>query len=177
MSNATINLMDCGADEFNEYVNADVRGTAPEEISEALRQPEVVERWHNCLLSHKSNVEAQLVHGKAEKAQKFADCVRKGPAGKQEWLDYLAEQQKWRSGAIRFKNGAEVKLVEAKQYLSRYASEAPTTQLLLERNAALQRVLALEKGIINHQEAVTNAPDDDNTDEADENLWNLVVSD
>lgn len=173
---------------FDAYVNDDVRGyiinpedpehkerlPVPEEVTQLLRSPEHVVRWHNALLGHKSSVEAQLSNGKAERANMAALCWRKGAAGKQEWLDYVAKQEKWRAGALRFRNGVDVKLTEAKQLMRSLDVNVVVEEIAAERNEAIRRVVELETAILTHQSAV-DAADEDDAITADEDLWNQVA--
>lgn len=160
----TVSLSDVPYEEFNDYVNADIRGTADEEVSEELRRPENVQRWYTCLLTNRNNVDSQLANGKAERSKMFAECVSKGSAGKQEWLDYLAAHDKWRAGAIRFKNGTEVKLAEAKML-----ARTQESVVIRERNEAIERANTLRAAILHHRDTV-----DELEDEADRILWEAV---
>lgn len=159
-------LLEVSDEEFNDYVNADIRGTADAQVSAGLRQSDVLDRWYNCLLANKNNVDAQLANNRAERAEKFAECTRKGSAGKQEWIDYVASQERWKSGAIRFKNGTEVKLVEAKSILRKTLAETGTPVLIRERNDAVQTANRLREAITRHRDTV-----EDDEVEADEALW------
>lgn len=161
-----LDLTTVSDEEFNDYVNADIRGTADADVSAALREPDVLTRWYECLLTNKASVESQLAHNKAERADQFARTYYRGDEGKQEWASYLADQTKWRSGAIRFKNGTDVKLVEAKRRLREVQEVSETSVLIRERNEAISRANTLRQAIIGHRETV-----DDEEEAADERLW------
>lgn len=162
-------------DHFNRLVNDDIRDVAPEVVSDALRAPENVERWYLCLLANKNSVESQLATGKSEKAEKKAECEALGEDGRQEWFDFLAQHEKWRSGAIRFRGGTDVKLKEAKEAHRRLLAESPTPMLVAERNTALARVVELEGAILKHRDLVDAASEEEAVT-ADEDLWKKVAA-
>ena len=163
------------ADHFNRLVNDDIREVAPQVVSDALRAPETVERWYLCLLTNKNSVESQLANGTAERAEKKAQCESLGEDGRQMWFDFLAQHEKWRAGAIRFRGGTDVKLQEAKQARRRLLAEAPTPVLTYERNEALGRVIELETAILRHRDMVDSAPEEEAVT-ADEELWKKVAA-
>lgn len=168
-SSDRLDLTAVNDEEFNDYVNADIRGTADAEVSAALREVDVLDRWYECLLANKASVESQLAHNKAERADQFARTYYRGDEGKQEWASYLADQTKWRSGAIRFKNGTDVKLVEAKRLLREARNVSESSVLIRERNDAVSRANVLRQAIIGHRDTV-----DEEEEAADERLWAAV---
>lgn len=172
--NGEADIAGASEDHFNRLVNDDIRDVAPSVVSEALREPENVERWYLCLLANKNSVESQLASGKADRAEKKAECEALGEAGRIAWFDFLAQHEKWRSGAIRFRGGTDVKLKEAKQAFRRLLANSPTPSVVMERNAALQRVVELEAAIVKHRELV-DAADEEDAVTADEDLWQKVA--
>lgn len=100
-------------DVFNEQVAQDVRGFAHKDIHEALRQPNNLEAWIIALKVRKRSIESQLAAYKASVSElrvKFDGDV----------LGFLKERallDRWRSDAIRFKNGVEDTLDEANALL------------------------------------------------------------
>lgn len=134
--------------EFNAQVNSDIRDQASPDVHEALRQPENLDRWILTLTQLKRTTESQLASHKATVAEARCNITDQG-----EWFAFMAEQERWRSNAIRFKNGTENKLDEAK-YL---------------RDSWLN---ALIDAINEHHDSMTE--DDMDTTTADEKLWAVL---
>lgn len=170
---ATINLSDLSDTAFQEIVNADVRGTLDSETSKLLRLPEHAARWHDTLLIMKRSVEAQLTAKKGELASQHAEYLSLGGNGKTLWIQAYASAEKWRQGAIRFKNGVEEKVAEAKRLLSTEARDLYVKQLVDERNQAMKEAFRLRAAISDHRQAVTLA-DDTDTEEIDDRLWSVL---
>lgn len=174
MSTATysLDLTSLSDEAFNEIVNADVRGTADEQTSLALRDPMVVDRWYDTLASLKRSVEAQLTANRGEQAAKQAEFLRMGPSGKAMWLQSRAAAEKWRQGAIRFKNGVEDRMAEARRLRSHLDQNSYVRILARERDNAVKETMRLRSAIVKHRAAVEL--DQDEQDDIDERLWAVV---
>lgn len=134
--------------EFNAQVNSDIRDQSTPDVHDALRRPENLDRWILTLTQLKRTTESQLASYRATMAE-----ARTTITDRDEWLVYKAEQERWRSNAIRFKNGTENKLDEAKY-------------LYNESLAGL--VAAIEE----HKHLMTL--DGDEPTEADLALWSVI---
>lgn len=170
----SIDLVSLSDEAFNEIVNADVRGTADEHTSHALRDPMVVGRWYDTLVSLKRSVEAQLTANRGEQAGKQAEFLRLGPSGKPMWLQSQAAADKWRQGAIRFKNGVEDRMAEAKRLRSTIERDSYIRILIQERDQAVKEAMRLRTAILEHKTAVEL--DRDEPEDIDDRLWAAVDS-
>jgi hypothetical protein len=81
-------------------------------------------------------------------------------------LKEQASFETWRAGALRVKNGLEIRLIEAKSLLEQSGDTYITDRTADERNLALARVGVLEDAIRRHMNACLTEPRD-----ADEALW------
>lgn len=134
---------------FAKIVNDDVREAISDEDAAFLRREENLDRWQNELLAIKHDVEKQLANHRAERAKARTELT-----GRRQWLQYLAEKERWRSATIRFLNGVELKLIEVRQ---------------LRRTKAAS---TLYGAILEHKRSVLADPD--NAEDHDARLWELV---
>lgn len=165
MSVATeLDLMALPDDVFRSYVDEAVRGHPDDEGTQALRsrlrEPEVVERTHLCLVSMKKSVEGQLAARRADFV-KERGTLRSNPPGQR-----AADERyhTWRAGALRFKSGVEDFMLTV-----RGSREKPTGESYYLAYQTLR--LAIEK----HKDAVEFAlANDRDTDDADALLWSVL---
>jgi hypothetical protein len=137
---------------FRTYVNDDVRNQARKDISAALRSPECVDRWYRTLVSLKRNAELQITLDRADRSEKRVK-LENHPDGRQLWLEYVQDRDRWAAGNARFKAGVEDKIDEAKEI----------------RNRPQQRVRTLEDAINRHRGEMQ-----DDASAADEDLWAVL---
>jgi hypothetical protein len=158
-------LLKMGPEAFNEVVNNDIRGEVAEDVAAALRGV-LVDRWYNTLVAMKRNSEAQFSNARFEIAKKRHECLngQDKNLGMSEFNTYMTQKARWRTGALRFKNGVEDKIAEAKMI-----RRARATDLHRERDYLITRLATLSNAIKTHQDAVLEDPLD--TETADENLW------
>jgi hypothetical protein len=173
IAHATSTLSDLSEQSFHDIVNADVRGTLDSETSKMLRQPENVARWHDTLLDMKRSVEAQLTAKKGELIAQRAEFMALGERGKPLLANAAAAAEKWRQGAIRFKNGVEAKIAEAKHLLSGPARDQYIRRLVDERQEVMRSNVKLLTAITQHRAAVENGEEGD---EVDDHLWSVLDS-
>lgn len=136
-------------DRFVKLVNADIRDDASADEHKALRSAEVLPRWLTTLISLKRSCETQLADDRALRSEKRVACLDRDD-GKLTWARFLAERDRWKAGSIRFKNGVEDKIAEAR---------------LLQKSSTNTR---LRDAIIKHRDTI------DIEDDADEILWGEV---
>lgn len=139
-------LISMSAEEFNQVVNDDVRAVEP---IDALRDPIVVERWLQALLSIKRKIEGQFSVKKFERYQLYGATGGAGPEYAKGTEDYAT----WIRATTRFRNGVEDKLAEARSLSRRFTND-------------------YRQAIINHYQAV-NSPEFDEED-VDSRLWATV---
>lgn len=149
-----------GNDEFRNLVGEDVRGKIDIKTSKLLRTPMFLRRWHDTLLQLKRNVEFQLASDKAERYSKRIEFSKQGAQGRDAYLKYVAERERWRSNNIFFKNGVENKIAEAKR-------------LLEDHDVLKGRVSELQQAIRAHKHIVEHGTDAEAFD-ADESLWRVL---
>ena len=155
---------------FEGIVNNEMRSTADKPrvdpaISAALRDPRVLRRWYTAILAMHKSVEGQF---SAKTADNTA-MIRRLQAGNVPRVKILKEQasfETWRAGALRVKNGLEIRLIEAKSLLEQGGDPYISDRTADERIKFAQRVSVLEDAIRRHMNACLTAPRD-----ADEALW------
>jgi hypothetical protein len=168
MESVVTTVLAMSKDAFHILVNDDIRGVAPDHLSLALREASVADRWYNALVSMKRNTESQLANDKAERAGKKAELFKLGNGGQFLWTEYVAERERWRSGAIRFKNGVEDKISEAKQVRK---SHYDSGEMAIERDILITRLAQMRLAIMEHREAVEDL---DEVDPRDLALWSVA---
>lgn len=161
-----------------ELVDQEVRGKAPEHLAEALRAPELVERWFAQLVTMKKSAESQLAAKSAEdRASRLellarADaCDDPGEAARlrAEALEARASYLRWRAGVLRFRSGVEERLAEAGW--RRRVSPTLLAASLVDERRQLMRAVSDLKGAIEEHRASMEDLDPEDIDEADERLW------
>jgi len=140
-------LLELYSEAFKSIVDSDIRGTCDQETVDSLRHPDVVRKWHTCLVGIKRSIETQLATFKIEKVQK---------ASNPDYESWCADRNKWKLGALRFKASVEEKIAESKGFLRSEVTEADQ----------------LRAAIIDHKINCLENPDD--IDQWDDKLWNQV---
>lgn len=143
--------------EFNDLVNRDIRDQVTPTEHSFLRDPDNRAEWETALKTFKRNSETQLASRRADKAEKYVEYLSERMT-ELEWAEYVSEYEQWRSKVIRFKNGVEQKLQEAR-------SLAATHHRNWEQ---------LADGIRRHKAAVY--ADDDELDVADQDLYAMLTN-
>jgi hypothetical protein len=138
-------------------VEADIRGEATEETKTYLRQEDMIDSWYVMLQKIHKNLESQLG---ARKASVYA-TTRPDERERRR-----AEYNSWKSKILRFKSGAEDRMLEAKSM--RRSGWLREDVILEERNDALTTLRILRKAISTHQSEVTQPS------EADKKLWGVL---
>lgn len=136
---------------FSYQVDEDIRDCASPAVKSALRQPENLDRWIAALKTVKRNIESQLASEKADRSEQKVKYLENDDY--MGWLVYVQGMNRRRANMIRVKNGAENRLQEA--------------QSLKHDN--LNKLI---DAIREHQKTVLH--DEDNSGEADEQLWSLI---
>ncbi len=172
-SEVAINLLDLSDDAFNSMVNQDVRGTLNSELSQLLRDPAIADRWYETLVSLKRSVEAQLSANRAEQVQKQSEFLGRGPQAKMLWLQTKATTEKWRAGAVRFKNGVEDRMAEARRNRDKLRLGLHVSVVINERDVAFREVKRLRSMILSHRDHECDENCEPNC-AADDSLWNLL---
>ena len=145
-------IIDAPDDVFANHVADDVRGKANASISKALRSRECVERWYRQLTHMKRAAEVAIVSDRADRAERKV-AIRNDADGREQWLKYVAERDRWAAKNAWFLAGVEDKIAEAQQIRSR----------------PIKRVAELERAIRRHQ---TDMAEDSSA--ADEELWGVL---
>jgi len=100
-------LEDLSHEDFLELVNLDIRGIAPESLSNQLRDDDYAVEWYDALCSIKRKIEHTIVRKRADLATKLG-------------IDYdyhRVEFLLWRGKALDFLYNVERVLAEAKRLL------------------------------------------------------------
>lgn len=171
---STLDLTSLSNDSFDSIVNQDVRGSLDSSTSKLLRQPENLNRWYDTLLSIKRTVEAQLAASRAELIQKQVEFLPQGSSGKMLFLQERVTTERWRKGTIRFKNGVEDKLAEAKRLRAEHHKHTYVDVLVRDRDRAMREALRLRTAIVSHRQTVDG--DEEQAGNADEELWKAIDS-
>lgn len=149
-------------DDFEGLVNQDVRGQLDSATSALLREPENVFRWYNSLNSLKKSVEAQFVVKKAELAE-----FRLVNATEDEWRQAVAEHERWKAGAVRFKTGVEKRIAEAKQLRIAVSRDEVMGRISSDLHEARGKLELYRQAIVAHKNA-------EDADQADEDLYSIL---
>jgi hypothetical protein len=163
--------------DFESIVNNEMRSTAEKprvapEVAAALRDPRVLRRWYTTILAMHKSVEGQF---SAKTADNTAMIKRLRAAGVPA-VKVLKEEssfQTWRAGALRVKNGLDMRLIEAKRLLEQSGDPYISDRTSDERNMALARIAVLEDAIRRHMNTrlKMSAASSDDVDEA---LWSYL---
>lgn len=147
-------LMDMNYDDFRVVCEEDIRladkGEMDDATFDALRTPPVIQRFYAMLGQMQKSVEGQLAAGKADMKSKTAKMRSRGTSST-EYQEALARHENWRAGALRFKTGAEQRMVEIAGLLREIDTEFFADRVKEERNDALARVKQLEEAIRLHR--------------------------
>ena len=137
------------ADDPNliEVVSRDVRGKSTPEEKAFLRSSEGVTLWRDALKAIRQDLETQAISRKADAETFRTACMRKGPAGKQDWFEYKAGWEAWKSSAARFRRGVEMNLAEAKRLTQQFAEE--------DQQQRYRQLLVDALNFLNQDEAIT----------------------
>lgn len=156
-------------DAFNQIVNSDIREVATQEQTDWLREPENLQRWYDSLLTMKRNLEYQFSTNRSDRAGKYAEFYSHAN-GEQLWAEWLADNEKWRVGALKFHKGVERRLHEAHVHLSGLRRAQNAQWVAHERDLSLREVARLRSAILAHKDSI----DDDDATEYDDVLWAVV---
>lgn len=159
-------------EEFEASVNADIRGTADPATSAMLRETENLNLWYDTLAKMKRAVEAQLTSSRSTLLTNQAELLGKG--SHDAWLEAKASTERWRQGAIRFKNGVEERLAEAKRLRMMENSNSFITSLVNDRDRAIAESVKLREAIEAHRTAVLAEDLDEDPEMIDDRLWSVL---
>lgn len=131
--------------EYADKVARDVRHMTSDAERAFLRSPENVEEWYRKLTHMKRAAEVAITSDRAERAEK-----RLKIHNREEWLNFMAERERWFAKNAWFLAGVEDKIAEAQSL----------------RNGKDDR---FEKAIQRHRLEMGYDPS-----EADEELWKVL---
>lgn len=179
-------LISLSEEDFSDVVTEDVKDLAKTSYQKALRTPEIAPRWLDNLLGMKRSVECQFASAKAERSIKVSEYTENetlpitvSMRGDQPvivhmtQLEFVAWQEKWRAGAIRFLSKIETKISEARKIRAEAYVDSQVSLLIQERDSYLKDLLSTRKAILVHKEAAQSEDEDESAD-ADYALWALV---
>lgn len=99
---------------FADVVDGDIREKTAPAIHDALRSPELFHRWRACLIKMKKDIEWQMTNHSAAKTEWKAKCFfGDNPLGRDAWVEWLAERERWRANTLRVLKSIEGCLTEA----------------------------------------------------------------
>lgn len=101
-----MNLTEMPDEEYARIVDTDIRQQASQQVHDDLRE-KTPRRWRSTLIRMKKDIEWQITNNQAARAERRATCQ-----DRDEWLDYLAEQDRWRANTLRVLKGIELCLAE-----------------------------------------------------------------
>lgn len=108
-------------EDANNMAAAYVKKELSAEERERLLQPENIERLHNALVSLHQDIESQFAERKAGAQEKQNQCHDAGWDGRQEWFEYKARYDRWRSSARRFLSAVTDARRDVKSRIAEYA--------------------------------------------------------
>lgn len=157
--------------DFTDLVNRDVREMSSVDEAQSLRQtPEIYDRWYESLLYFKRNLEHQFSTNRANRAAEYKD-LRNDP---DQWAKYLAENESWRVGALKFYRGVEHRLREVKTLRAELHRTQYAIANALNDSDASHEVRKLRAAIAMHRAAITATSEDADTSTIDEGLWSVL---
>lgn len=146
-------------EEFKEIVDKDVRDVLSPDFAAALRTEALRDRWTRSLLIMKKSVESQIGAKRADLGKLSCN----GGANSEQHAEY----NRWRAGALRFKNGVETRLLELRSFSP---AEVFYKQ---ERNQTIVENTKLREAIREHRETTLVVLELEPS-EADELLWENI---
>lgn len=156
-------------DEFRAIVDRALRGEATEGDNRTLTGQ--LDRWWDVLSAMKKSVETQLAAKRDEvRAQRI---TRAGRRPNQNDVTEETAYAKWRAGAVRFKNIAEIEMVKVSRLRQARQPAVLLRMVADERNTWHERVRFLEQAIRDHR-AQTQAINSDPASEEERNLKRLA---
>lgn len=179
------NLKDLNNNELRAAVDDYIRGRvshrlgdrdadsgSPEILDQLRQSPEVLDRWYYTLIELKRSVESQLAARRADTDAKQSHLLsRSDTRSKNEWLTVKGDFETWRGGALRFKNGVETALLEAKSL----RGQSGVDSALADRDRYIHKVQVLLEAIRKHQDHDCNQTDcPDDRCLGDEELWGTL---
>lgn len=129
-------------------------------LSEALRDPEAVERWYATLCTTKRRIERQI-------AAKHSELVSK--EGDPRFADLRKAYHHWRANVIRLISTIDDRIDVARELTDRFHASARTEAIEIERNRLGQQVDSLRSAIRRHKDATEK--NFSNVTDADVDLW------
>jgi hypothetical protein len=164
--------------DFEDLVNNEMRSTPDRprvkpHLSAGLRDPRVLRRWYATILTMHKSVEGQFSAKTADNSAMIKKLQSQG-APRAQILREQSSFEQWRAGALRVKNGLEIRLIEAKYLLELNGDSYITDRTAEERNSALGRVGVLEDAIRRHMDACLKVAPGASSDDIDEALWAYV---
>jgi len=169
---AIADLLAMDDEQFADVVNAETRDRVSPYVKEALRaDAELTRRWYNTVrLMHKS-IEGQFAAKTADNSAKIMK-LDMGGASRHTVMEESASFEQWRAGALRVKNGLEIRLIEVKAIMEQRGDSYVTERTAAERNAAYARVGVLEDAIRRHRAwLLEDATEGEDASDADKALW------
>lgn len=169
---------------FRKLVDQDLRGRSPEDVRQALRSPENVDRWFSALLAMTKSVEGQLAAKKTDWSTtrnrfqvdiSLASTRIQSDRLKVQLQEERERYNKWRAGILRFKTGLDEFLADARRLRDASKDSSYDRVMEDERLRLTKRIRLLEEGIRSHRDTIlSDELSDDDHEEADEELWNLI---
>lgn len=192
-----MNLANLSDEEFMPFVDVDLQppDRRDPEVSEALRSPEVIQRYYTMLLWKSKSTEGQLAAKEADyEARKArlegklsiaeASSVRTDSTDEErnraigravnlraELKTARSEYQQSRAKTLRFKTGLDMNLVQVRGAIRALDNKRLDQMIAEERNLLAQRVRELESAIDAHRQAVMSGHDGD---DVDDELWEVL---
>lgn len=100
---------------FKDIVSRDVKGEAPKDEQNLLREPSNARRWRDALVSMKDNITAQRMQKNAELEEFRQKCFTKGATGKHLYFEARADHQVWKAKSNWVLKNVEDRLRETKR--------------------------------------------------------------
>ena len=182
--------------EFRQVVDADLRRRVnpdglPARVSDALRDPKNVRRWHAQLVGIARSVEGQLVaaHDDCEAEvgtieARIAQMESHRPDSPQlgvlrsQVASIRSEYLKRKASRERFKTGVDEHILIAEQLLAAERDEMFDSVVVSERDRLSRRVRYLERAIRDHRREIMKDMDpDEMPDDCDVALWAMLDDD
>jgi hypothetical protein len=169
--------------EFRDYVGANLHPNDGDEAWPVLLSAELIERTFETLKDMRDQASRTLNQRAAERDEYQLECLRRGPAGRQDWVTYRVEYDIWRRKIANFNRMVLARLSETSNAKKKLNSQmaavakrdrvaAHAQQMTEERDYLRGVVRDLAKAVHQHQAATAVSGRD--AEQHDYDLWHAL---
>ena len=172
---AATELATMDPEAFGQYVRDHLGPDADPAVWDTLTEPPVIARTKTYLGALHADIQSQVNQANQELEVIRAECLQRGPEGKQDWFDAKADQAQWRQRTAGFRRLVERRIA----FVRSRAAQAPRPEPSppgLTKTARVHNRAALEqlaRAVAEHQRRVLSGEGDEGDDET---LWACLTT-